>query len=141
MHEEEKINQLANTLFSKGLAASMWDAKNKAKDPNAEEKLPKLAYNLYNNPFNPKFISFLDPKDGYPLIIPCFQLRAPDRSKLIFPYSHFKEELDKELERRGRADRYAQGIQRRMGGLYRIYGCRYFYEFIADRVAPRRISE
>lgn len=32
MDDEQKINELANTLFSKGLAASMWDAKNKAKD-------------------------------------------------------------------------------------------------------------
>ena len=79
--------------IAKGLILNLF-AKNKAKDPNAEEKLPKLAYNLYNNPFNPKFISFLDPDDRYPLIIPCFQLRAPDRSKLIFPYSQFKEELE-----------------------------------------------
>ena len=79
--------------IAKGLILNLF-AKNKAKGPNAEEKLPKLAYDLYNNPFNPKFISFLDPDDGYPLIIPCFQLRAPDRSKLIFPYSQFKEELE-----------------------------------------------
>jgi len=32
MEDEQKINQLANTLFSKGLSASMWDAKNKARD-------------------------------------------------------------------------------------------------------------
>ena len=29
------------------------------------------------------------------MIIPCFQLRAPDRSKLIFPYSQFEEDLEK----------------------------------------------
>jgi len=79
--------------IAKGLILNLF-AKPKAKDSNAEEKLPMLAYDLYNNPFNPKFISFLDPDDGYPLIIPCFQLRAPDRSKLIFPYSQFKEELE-----------------------------------------------
>ncbi|MCK5140410.1 MAG: hypothetical protein KAQ85_11255, partial [Thermodesulfovibrionia bacterium] len=32
MDDEQKITQLANTLFSKGLAASLWDAKNKAGD-------------------------------------------------------------------------------------------------------------
>jgi len=32
MEDEQKINSLANQLFSKGLAASMWDAKNKAKE-------------------------------------------------------------------------------------------------------------
>ncbi|MBD3163582.1 hypothetical protein GF323_00080 [Candidatus Woesearchaeota archaeon] len=32
MDDEHKITELANTLFSKGLAASMWDARNKAKD-------------------------------------------------------------------------------------------------------------
>ena len=80
--------------IAKGLILNL-SAKRKANDSNAEEKLPLLGYDLYNNPFNPKFISFLDPDDGYPLIIPCFQLRAPDRNKLIFPYSHFKEDLEK----------------------------------------------
>ena len=80
--------------IAKGLILNL-SAKRKANDSNAEEKLHLLGYDLYNNPFNPKFISFLDPDDGYPLIIPCFQLRAPDRSKLIFPYSHFKEDLEK----------------------------------------------
>jgi hypothetical protein len=32
MDDEQKVNQLANMLFSKGLAASMWDAKSKAMD-------------------------------------------------------------------------------------------------------------
>ncbi len=77
----------------KGLILNLF-AKRKANNPNAEEKLPLLGYDLYNNPINPKFISFLDPDDGYPLIIPCFQLRAPDRNKLIFPYSQFKEDLE-----------------------------------------------
>ena len=80
--------------IAKGLILNLF-AKRKANNPNAEEKLPLLGYDLYNNPFNPKYISFIDPEDGYPLIIPCFQLRAPDRSKLIFPYSQFKEDLEK----------------------------------------------
>jgi hypothetical protein len=32
MNDEDKINQLASQLYSKGLAGSMWDAKNKARD-------------------------------------------------------------------------------------------------------------
>lgn len=32
MNDEEKINKLAQNLYSKGFAGSLWDAKNKAKD-------------------------------------------------------------------------------------------------------------
>nr|QEE16872.1 hypothetical protein DSAG12_02702 [Candidatus Prometheoarchaeum syntrophicum] len=80
--------------IAKGLILDLF-AKRKANDSNSEDKLHRLGYDLYNNPFNPKFISIIDPDDGYPIIIPCFQLRAPDRSKLIFTYSHFKEDLEK----------------------------------------------
>ena len=88
------VMDLEVLAIAKGLILNLF-AKRKAKDSNAENKMPLLGYDLYNNPFNPKFISFLDPDDGYPLIVPCFQIRAPDRSKLIFPYSQFKEDLEK----------------------------------------------
>jgi len=39
-----------------------------------------------------KVLSYIQ-EDGYPIIIPCFGIRAPDRSKLIFPLSQYKEEL------------------------------------------------
>ena len=64
------------------------------KDKNAEKKLPLLPYKLFNGPINPKFLSWID-EDGYPVIIPCFQLRAPDRGKLSFTLSQFGDELKK----------------------------------------------
>ncbi|MHA1265036.1 MAG: hypothetical protein ACTSRS_07340 [Candidatus Helarchaeota archaeon] len=63
----------------------------KAKDPTT--KLPSVAFQLFNAKIGPKFISYVDPTDSYPVIIPCFQLRAPDRSRLAFTLSQFKEDL------------------------------------------------
>jgi len=60
---------------------------------NPDQKLPQFAYALFNAKIGPKFICYIDPADGYPLIIPCFQLRAPDPSRLVFTLSQFKEEL------------------------------------------------
>ncbi|MHA1112181.1 MAG: pyridoxamine 5'-phosphate oxidase family protein [Promethearchaeota archaeon] len=64
------------------------------KDKNAEHKLPVLPFGLFNGPINPKFISWID-TDGFPVILPCFQLRAPDRGKLSFTLSQFSDELKK----------------------------------------------
>ncbi|MHA1270908.1 MAG: hypothetical protein ACTSPY_14030 [Candidatus Helarchaeota archaeon] len=67
--------------------------KGATKSKDHEIKLPKLGYNLFNGAIYPKFISYIDPSDGYPIIIPCFQMRAPDRSKLVFTLSQFKYDL------------------------------------------------
>ena len=64
-----------------------------AKVKNPEEKLTDFGFDLFNGPFNPKFISYVD-NDGYPIVIPCFQIRAPDRSRLTFTLSQFKDELE-----------------------------------------------
>jgi hypothetical protein len=64
------------------------------KDKNAEKKLAPLPFKLFNGPINPKFLSWID-TDGYPVIIPCFQLRAPDRGKLSCTLSQFGEEIKK----------------------------------------------
>ncbi|MHA1230729.1 MAG: hypothetical protein ACTSRP_05905 [Candidatus Helarchaeota archaeon] len=65
-----------------------------AKSKNSEKKLPNLGYKLFNGPLNPKFIAYIDKTDGFPIILPCFQIRAPDYSKIIFPLSQFKSELN-----------------------------------------------
>lgn len=64
------------------------------KSKDADKKLPNLGYELFNGLISPKFISYIDPNDGYPIIIPCFQMRAPDHSKLIFTLSQFKKDLE-----------------------------------------------
>ena len=64
-----------------------------ARDKKAERKLSKFGYDLLNGAINPKYISYIDKNDGYPVIIPVFQLRAPDRSKLIFPLTQHKNDL------------------------------------------------
>ncbi|MBN2157352.1 MAG: hypothetical protein JW776_15005 [Candidatus Lokiarchaeota archaeon] len=77
----------------KGIIANMIGV-GALRDKNAEKKLPVLPFELFNGPINPKFLSWID-EDGYPIIIPCFQLRAPDRGKLSFTLSQFGEELKK----------------------------------------------
>ncbi|NHI93710.1 MAG: hypothetical protein EAX96_14585 [Candidatus Lokiarchaeota archaeon] len=64
-----------------------------AKSKITDVKLQDFGINLVNGPINPKFISYIDPSDGFPMTIPCFQIRAPDPSKLIFTLSQFKEDL------------------------------------------------
>jgi len=64
-----------------------------AKLKNAEKKLPHAARNLFNAKIGPKFLCHLDPTDGYPVLIPCFQIRAPDPSRLVFTLSQFKDDL------------------------------------------------
>ena len=68
-------------------------AKGGARDKNAEKKLGKFGNKLFNGPIFPKFLSYIDQSDGYPVIIPCFQLRAPDRSKFIFTLTQFKKDF------------------------------------------------
>ena len=60
---------------------------------NQEKKLPHVAYALFNAKIGPKFLCYIDPDDGYPILIPCFQMRAPDPSRLVFTLSQFKEDL------------------------------------------------
>jgi len=64
-----------------------------AKLKTAEKKLPRVVSNLFNAKIGPKFLCYLDPTDGYPVIIPCFQIRAPDPSRLVFTLSQFKADL------------------------------------------------
>ncbi|MCP4760393.1 MAG: hypothetical protein GY870_01345 [archaeon] len=59
----------------------------------AKHKLSPWAFKLINDPLSFKFLGYIDPSDGYPIVIPCMQLCAPDRSKLIFNLSQYKKEL------------------------------------------------
>ncbi len=68
--------------------------KGSAKTNSDETKLNVLGYKIFKGPFNPKFLAYLDPFDGYPIIIPCIQLTAPDRNRLIFPPTVLKSDLE-----------------------------------------------
>jgi hypothetical protein len=65
-----------------------------AKTNLSEKRLNMLGYKLFKGPINPKFIAYVDPSDGYPVIVPCIQLTAPDHNRLIFPPSALKEDLE-----------------------------------------------
>ena len=58
-----------------------------------EDKLNRIGYKIFKTPTNPKFISYIDPSDGYPVIIPCIQLQAPDPNRLVFPLTPLKSDL------------------------------------------------
>ena len=58
-----------------------------------EKRLPMLGEALFNGVLNPKFACWLDPADGYPVIVPCFQARAIERKRIVFPLTQFKKDL------------------------------------------------
>ncbi|MHA1699635.1 MAG: pyridoxamine 5'-phosphate oxidase family protein [Promethearchaeota archaeon] len=47
------------------------------------DKLPPVGLEIFNSSLTPKFLAFIE-DDGFPIIIPCFQLRAPDKSRFTF---------------------------------------------------------
>lgn len=59
----------------------------------AEARLDKFGKIIFKGALNPKFIAYLDPNDGYPIIVPCFQAFSHDHTKLVFSPSLFKEQL------------------------------------------------
>lgn len=64
-----------------------------AKTDLSEKRLGVVGYNLFTAPIAIRAISYLDPKDGYPIIIPCIPLQAADHNRLVFPLSGLKEDL------------------------------------------------
>ena len=61
-----------------------------------EKRLNVIGYKLFKGPINPKYIAYVDPSDGYPIIIPCLQITATDHNRLIFPLgSALREDLEK----------------------------------------------
>ncbi|MFO8017802.1 MAG: hypothetical protein R6U96_04150 [Promethearchaeia archaeon] len=68
-------------------------AKGGVKTNREEEALNVIGYDLFTGVMNPKFLAYVDPRDGYPIIVPVIQLRAVDHNRLVFSPSLFKEEL------------------------------------------------
>jgi hypothetical protein len=58
-----------------------------------EERLGPIGYNLYTAPIAVRAIAYIDPNDGYPVIIPCIPLQAADHNRLVFPLSSNKDDL------------------------------------------------
>ncbi len=64
-----------------------------------ENRLNDVGNRLFSKPFYPKFISYLDPSDGYPVIFPIFQARAVEKKKIVIPFTDFKRDLQEMPER------------------------------------------
>ncbi len=58
-----------------------------------EKRLNPIGYDLYTAPIAVRAIAYIDPNDGYPVIIPCIPLQAADHNRLVFPLSSNKDDL------------------------------------------------
>ena len=66
-----------------------------AKTKLKEKRLNVIGYDLFTVTIGIRAISYIDPSDGYPIIIPCIQLQAADHNRLVFPPSVLKGDLYK----------------------------------------------
>ncbi len=64
-----------------------------AKTELDEKKLNIIGYKLFTNPIGIRALSYIDPSDGYPIIIPHLQLQAVDHNRLYFPLTALKEDF------------------------------------------------
>ncbi|MFX0018959.1 MAG: hypothetical protein ACFFBT_04210 [Promethearchaeota archaeon] len=64
-----------------------------AKTKLEEKRLNVIGYKLFRAPIAVRVISYIDPSDGYPVMIPCIQLQAADHNRLVFPPSILKHDL------------------------------------------------
>ncbi len=64
-----------------------------AKTKLKEKRLNVIGHKLFATPIAVRVISYIDPTDGYPTMIPAIQLQAADRNRLVFPPSTLKEDL------------------------------------------------
>jgi len=64
-----------------------------AKTGLEEKRLDIIGYKLFTDMIAVRAISYIDPSDGYPIIIPCIQLQAADHTRLVFPPSVQKQQL------------------------------------------------
>jgi len=77
----------------KGIIFNIW-VKGAAKSGMTEERLDHFGKEIFTGAMNPKFLAFIDPDDGYPIVLPCFQANATDYTRLVFPRTMFKEQLE-----------------------------------------------
>ncbi|MHA1291215.1 MAG: pyridoxamine 5'-phosphate oxidase family protein [Promethearchaeota archaeon] len=79
--------------IAKGIIKSMI-GKGGAKTKLNEKRLNVLGYKIFKGPINPKFLAYIDPSDGYPIIIPVIQLTTADHNRLVFSPSALKIDLE-----------------------------------------------
>jgi len=64
-----------------------------AKTKLPEKRLNVIGYKLFRDMIAVRVISYIDPNDGYPVMIPVIQLQAADHNRLVFPPSVLKDNL------------------------------------------------
>ncbi|MFX1480037.1 MAG: hypothetical protein ACFFCI_18105 [Promethearchaeota archaeon] len=64
-----------------------------AKTNLEEQRLNVIGYKLFTNKIGVRVIAYIDPSDGYPIIIPNLQLNAVDHNRLYFPLTSLREDL------------------------------------------------
>lgn len=64
-----------------------------AKTGLEEKRLNVIGYKLLTAGIGVRIIAYIDPSDGYPIIIPHLQLQAVDHNRLYFPLTALKEDL------------------------------------------------
>jgi len=64
-----------------------------AKTNLEEKRLNVIGYKLFTNKIGVRAIAYIDPSDGYPVIIPHLQLNAVDHNRLYFPLTALKEDF------------------------------------------------
>jgi hypothetical protein len=64
-----------------------------AKTNLEEKRLNVIGYKLFTNKIGVRAIAYIDPSDGYPIIIPHLQLNAVDHNRLYFPLTSLKEDF------------------------------------------------
>ena len=76
----------------KGIFANFW-GKSGMKTGSVDNRLPEHGNTLFNAPTFPKFLSYIDPADGYPVIFPLFQARAVESKRIVFPLTQFETDI------------------------------------------------
>lgn len=58
-----------------------------------EQRLNVIGYKLFTDKIGIRAIAYIDPSDGYPIIIPNLQLNAVDHNRLYFPLVGLRNDL------------------------------------------------
>lgn len=57
-------------------------------------RLDKFGQNIFGSIMNPKFLIYIDPKDQYPIILPCFQAFPLGGTQMAFRNNQFATQLN-----------------------------------------------
>lgn len=93
IHSATPVLDLSLTGIAKGMIYNLY-GKSGMKTGQIEQRLPYFGQKMFRGPINPKFIAYVDPKDGFPILVPCFQARASESKHIIFPLAQFKGNLE-----------------------------------------------